>query len=208
MQLARFYTTLLFLISLSLFSNASPVATDLLVRGQGCKCGQDVVNALTALQVKVNADVKLLNGFNPCSLGIGALASDITAATNAMAQLDVSAGFAGADLNLCAQICVNMILAILAGCLKYSILAVLSAVGKLDSALCGLLNACIKLNANFLPCIIAKYVHANFDQNLNRTEHSSLLSYQPSTGSCAPQADSLWFGGRSWRSWRSCLKMR
>ncbi|KAF8313620.1 hypothetical protein DL93DRAFT_2080944 [Clavulina sp. PMI_390] len=149
MQLARFYTALLFLISsFSLFASASPVATDLMVRAQGC--GTDVVNALLDLQVKVNADVKLLDGVTPCSKGIDALVADITASANIIANLDVSAGFLDADLSLCVTICVQIILAILAGCLKYSILIILTVVAKLDLALCALINACVKVNADFI----------------------------------------------------------
>ncbi|KAF8313619.1 hypothetical protein DL93DRAFT_2080942 [Clavulina sp. PMI_390] len=154
MQLARFYTALLFLISsFSLFASASPVATDLMVRGGSCGCGGDVVDALLDLQIKVNADVKLLDGVTDCSKGIDALIADINASAKVIAGLDVSAGFLDADLSLCVSICVQIILAILAGCLKYSIVIILTVVAKLDLAICALINACISLNAGFLAKI-------------------------------------------------------
>ncbi|KAF8313618.1 hypothetical protein DL93DRAFT_2156118 [Clavulina sp. PMI_390] len=154
MQLARFYASLLFFMSFSLLSLASPVATGLLVRDGSCDCGSDLVNIFTDLKLKVDADVLLLDGVNTPSHGIDALVAHINAAADLAAHVDLKVAFIDADLSLCVQICVEIILAILAGCLKYSVFILLGLVGKLDLALCALLNACIKLDASFLAKIV------------------------------------------------------
>ncbi|KAF8312099.1 hypothetical protein DL93DRAFT_2168606 [Clavulina sp. PMI_390] len=154
MHFTRFYATLLFLLSFSLYSSASPIATDLVVREQSlerrCGCGQDLVNVLSDLQVKVYADVILLDGVRDPSQCMDTLIADINAAVALAAEIDLKTPIGSADLGLCVHLFVEIILAILAGCKKYSITVLAALVVKLNVALCALLKIIITLDAAFL----------------------------------------------------------
>lgn len=132
-------------------------ASELLVRGGTCDskgCNEDAILAvLLALQVKVEAQVKLLDGINiaPCTTII----ADINAAVQLLLQIDVNLSVYGSKCKSILSIIVNILVSIAGALSKYNPLVIIAICLKLDLCLCAFVHVCITLIPGLLALITA-----------------------------------------------------